>query len=84
MYIFVVKQIDDFSFFAIALIRKYKNNPDVSITFVNEKKNHYSFLKGNFARFFFVLMMFFVFCQKLKTFSFQQPGDSTMFEVGTK
>ena len=41
-----------FPFFAIALIRKYKNNPDVSITFVNEKKNHYSFLKGNFARFF--------------------------------
>jgi len=42
--IFLYKQIDEFSFFAIALIRKYKNNPDVSITFINEKKNH-NFLK---------------------------------------
>lgn len=42
-FIFLYKQIDEFSFFffAIALIRKYKNNPDVSITFINEKKNHY-------------------------------------------
>jgi len=38
-------------FFAIALIRKYKNNPDVSITFINEKKNHY-FFKDFFARIF--------------------------------
>lgn len=39
-FIFLYKQIDEFSFFffAIALIRKYKNNPDVSITFINEKK----------------------------------------------
>jgi len=41
-FIFLYKQIDEFSFFfAIALIRKYKNNPDVSITFINEKKKSF-------------------------------------------
>lgn len=44
--IFLYKQIDEFSFFfAIALIRKYKNNPDVSITFINEKKKIIIFKK---------------------------------------
>jgi len=45
-------------FFAIALIRKYKNNPDVSITFINEKKNHY-FLKIFCKNFFALLMLIF-------------------------
>jgi len=44
--IFLYKQIDEFSFFfSIALIRKYKNNPDVSITFINEKKKIIIFKK---------------------------------------
>lgn len=45
-------------FFAIALIRKYKNNPDVSITFINEKKNHY-FFKDFLQEFFALLMLIF-------------------------
>jgi len=47
-----------FFFFAIALIRKYKNNPDVSITFINEKKKSL-FFKDFLQEFFALLMLIF-------------------------
>ena len=65
LYFCINKLMNFLFFFAIALIRKYKNNPDVSITFINEKK------KSLFLKRFFTLLML-IFCLLISNQETQQ------------